>query len=922
MKLTIGDLRRAISNAGNTVAFAQLYQTVVGQCPIRSSPRLDLELPLPDPLLLIRELDAPLADFISGSAPVKSAPVPGDFDLTVISLPAYGKNLDSYLKTTLLNLHPDLLVLNVDPVNLAAETLYTFSLPCAVGYSFTSEIRGVDRQEIYNRRHFNPSGLYRHSIFEGWINRIPVLPLGKRPEAATLTYVPSQGYVDFEYTERAHWESEVAAAEQTLDHDLSGYTEGATPPFQPITRDLLKCASSAQREKLVDESCYLVSRLWEVIDFKKRTNPKPRVLIIADLAHYADIVYLCGLMKDGISDEIYGAAKAWPDFRKMIMDGVNQMYLENPELEHDGASEAFLSVFNDLVEKRYLEPLSDESVRNLAAQVAEKTRRHPQIERGISVRGTIAMLEVMRGLEMMRGHLTRAEVADAALICFPPRLKMRSEFPPTEVLQDILKEVFYGFSFEEDGAISAIRSINKISGGDILDKLNQMGKLPPEGRHLNNNIALPSIIPEDKSQQDLIKKLEQMQFLKKGQNGQFGLTPKALRAMMDQLEQRLAAREISPDEYQRQKEVLQTQMRKLSQPQFKMSSRDLANTIMELIDAQDRQWNKDINFQTLRTYYHIKENSEGVQIGDEKRDYYALQKLIDDLEKRKILAAATNTSGLLLTGLALDLLLKYFIEDERPARSSQSLTGRGKTLSAERSQEVRRFSSGDSFRDIALRPTLREIAHQKRSLKDIRASDLRVFLKQPRKPQSDIVICMDTSGSMGFHQKLMYSRLVAAGLIQAAFRERNRVGLVAFNDSGQIAIPLTATDKEALLNCIAGLNARGNTNIGEGIKTSCNMLFKNFTGNQKRIILVSDGQPTAMSESAFSKLKERREKDLTEESAILETRAAAGKGIQLSVIHIAGEGEANEQFVKNIVLAGKGKLRRISGPDDIKGLMK
>ena len=85
--------------------------------------------------------------------------------------------------------------------------------------------------------------------------------------------------------------------------------------------------------------------------------------------------------------------------------------------------------------------------------------------------------------------------------------------------------------------------------------------------------------------------------------------------------------------------------------------------------------------------------------------------------------------------------------------------------------------------------------------------------------------------------------------------------------------------------------------------------------------MVSDGQPTALSESAFSKLKGHDEKDLTEESAILETRLAAEKGIVLSVIHIAGEGEANDKFVKNIAQAGKGKIQRISGPDDLKGLM-
>ena len=469
----------------------------------------------------------------------------------------------------------------------------------------------------------------------------------------------------------------------------------------------------------------------------------------------------------------------------------------------------------------------------MAVAIAEKTRHNPAINRGISVRGSIAMIEVLRGLVSMRGILTREVVARAAIIAFAPRLTTKAGTSSDFVLEDIIKEVLFDFSFESDFSESAIQSIKKLSGGDILEKLNQMGQLPQEGTNLKRSSSVPAIIPENESNRDVLRKLEKMDFLKKGQNGQYNLTQKALQAMLDQLEKRLRAKEITPEEFGRQKALLQSRMNNLDKPHFKMSAKELASTIMELIDAQDRQWNKDISFQTMRTYYHIKENSEGEALGDEKRDYYSLQKLIDDLERHKILAVTPQSSGLLLTGLAMEMLLNYFLYQKQSNRQVQSTRGNGKTLSIERGQEIRRFSSGDAFRDVAVRPTLREIARQKRSLKEIRHSDLKVFLKQPRKPQSDIVICMDTSGSMGFHQKLMYARLVAAGLVQAAIREKNRVGIVAFNDSGQISIPLTATDKETLLNCIAGLNARGNTNIGEGIKTSRNMLFKD-TGKQPK----------------------------------------------------------------------------------------
>jgi Mg-chelatase subunit ChlD len=392
--------------------------------------------------------------------------------------------------------------------------------------------------------------------------------------------------------------------------------------------------------------------------------------------------------------------------------------------------------------------------------------------------------------------------------------------------------------------------------------------------------------------------------------------------LMDDLEEKLKTGQITWDEYNRQKSGLMAKMRSASEPVFKLTSRELASTIMEMIDAQDKQWNREVSFQAMHAYYHIKENSEGAELSPEKRDYYTLQKLIEDMERRKILMAAGQASSYMLTGMALNILLKYLIDQDITGRNVESVHGRGKALAEERNHEVRRYSSGDAFRDISIRQTLKQTARQKKSLAEIRSHDLRVFLKQPRKPQSDVILCLDTSGSMGFHQKLMYARLVAAGLVQAALKDRNRVGIVAFNDHGQITIPLTDTDKDSLLNCLAGLNARGNTNIGEGIRSSSNLLFRSYNRNQKHIVLISDGQPTALSESSLSRLKDLGEKDLTEESALLETRQAAAKGVQLSVIHIAGQGEASDSFIKNIAKAGKGKIRRISGPEDLKGMLR
>jgi Mg-chelatase subunit ChlD len=234
---------------------------------------------------------------------------------------------------------------------------------------------------------------------------------------------------------------------------------------------------------------------------------------------------------------------------------------------------------------------------------------------------------------------------------------------------------------------------------------------------------------------------------------------------------------------------------------------------------------------------------------------------------------------------------------------------------------VRRYNSGDAFRDISVRHTLKEVARQRKELTDVRRSDFRVFMKQRRKQQSDIVLCLDTSGSMGFHHKLMFARLAAIGIAKAAVENGDRVGVVAFDNATQTILPITAKDKESIVDYISQLFARGNTNIGDGIRCATDLLSQGKSQNQKYIVLVTDGQPTAISQQTFERLKVQSEKDLTEESAVMETRKAAARGIKLSVVHVANRNEPSGEFIRSLARAGRGKVRRMSGLEDLGTIM-
>ncbi|HSW57152.1 MAG TPA: VWA domain-containing protein [Dehalococcoidales bacterium] len=920
MRLYIEDLQRAIANSGDVSVFSRLYHRVTEYPQPEKSLSFYGEFPLVKPDILLRDRDVGLANILYGEKTARIH-LPASIKLKVLSMPLSGHNLMSYLKSSAERYKPDLIALIVDPLTMAAEIQYAFSLACACDFSCQASIRERGRREPMVKLSFHPAGLINQAILFGWMNKIPVIPLGKRPAEAKLNFVHGQGFIDLNHHETINWEKNQRQAENDLENWLNQKPENAPEIPEVISRDLLRTASESQREKLLEESCYFFSRLMQVLTHENEQSRSPKVLVLSDLAHFPDIKYLGHLLEENITDEIWRNAEPQPDYNNLILDVKNPNYQIVDEAESGSACKLFARYFSDFTESRLNESMTDDEAIKLTAQITGRIRSHPAISGGISVRGTIAMIEVMRGLAVIRGRLNREIVGRSAQIALGSRLRLKSDITDSGLLDDILKETIFGFTFEPDPAQMGLATLKQLSGGNMLDRIGRMGQLPPEGNNFQKTGFNPSIVPSDESDNKALIQLIKMDLIKRGQDGKYRLTRKAVQSLLDELEFEMKSGDISADEYHSRKTALQNMLKSMVQPRFKMSSKELAETIMELVDAHDSQWNKEINFQSLRTYYHIKENSEGSKLSEYKRDYHSLQKLIEDLEKRNILAPIGPSSGLILTGLAMDFLLKAILIDTPVHRDAHSSLEKGQAVSYIRSIETRRYSSGDTFRDIAIRPTLREIARQKRSLKNIRRSDLRVFLKQRRKTQKDIMLCIDTSGSMGFHQKLLYARLAAAGICKAGLREKNRVGLIAFSDSDQITVPLTEENDTRFLDIVAGLQARGNTNIGEGIKRSRQMLFENRSRNQKHLVLISDGQPTAISEEAYSKLQGSPLKDLTEEYAIAETRLAARQGIRLSIIHIAGDGESNEQFVKDLVRCGGGILKRIKGPGDLKNLV-
>jgi Mg-chelatase subunit ChlD len=925
MGLTIDDIRGAIAASGDVSSFVEICHEALGDPPVPAVPLFDTPLELPLSTALLEQIDPGLAaSFTNRERAAHIARSPSaNVAVTLLPVAPYGKNIGTYLEKVIDELQPSVIAIDSCPVEFSADILYAFSLPGAVGLPAYGEIVHQGNGAYFNSRTFHAGGVHATAILKSWLHKIPLLPAGAEPQRKAAEH----GLDD------AGWQQNLSAAYGMLDERVSAGTDfqSGIRLADEISAALMKAAvinmNSHMREHIAVESYYVASRLADIASDLCSRGDNIRILAIIDIARYQDMKQVIGLLLRGITEEIYFPMKTGCRAADMVMMGKHHDTLQEKAQKHAPTStlaqELFSRQFEAHMKAKSGEVLTEAETHRLITEIARRTRFHPAIARGVSVRGTIAFEEIVKAVGEMGGGLTRENIRKAALITLPTRIALKQQQDDASaIIGTIAKEVLYGIRFAcrpQEAELAGM--LQRLGAGDILDSLGELGQVLPEHGNKPKTVNAPAVVCDPEKYRKLLQCLENRQFLKKEDLGRFTLTEKALEYLLDQLEHKLRDGEISASEYDQQKSRLMSMMSRVKKPQFQMTAKELATTVMELMDAKDKQWSSEVSFERMHVYYHVKENSEGAELSPQKRDYNALKRLIDDMEKREILRAAEKTSGLLLTGTALDILLNYLIENDAEGRGQKETKGLGRVRAYERTQAIRRYSSGDTFRDLSVRHTLKEIARHKKPLPEIRKRDLRVYLKEPRQPQTDIIVCIDTSGSMGFRHKLIYARLAAAGLVRAAIEAGDNIGMVTFDDYGQVTVPLTATDRDSLLDRIAGLSARGNTNIGDGIACSGKLLFQNHSSNLKSIVLITDGQPTALSEPVFSHLKALKEKDLTEESALLETRQAAAKGARLSVIHIADRGEPSGKFIRDIARIGNGKIHRMSGPEDLRVIL-
>jgi Mg-chelatase subunit ChlD len=572
------------------------------------------------------------------------------------------------------------------------------------------------------------------------------------------------------------------------------------------------------------------------------------------------------------------------------------------------------------------EQLIDSEVAELVAAIVHQTRQHPDIVHGVSVSGAIAFRQLIQGFAQIENKQTLNIIEKAAMIALPPRVLTRQgdRESAIAIVSDIVQEILYGIVSDIQIISSQqIKDIEQLSLEDFIEALQNLGfseALQNQNLGQSNEKGKIEIVSGKDGYQQILDNLTHRNSQRKDTEEWYQALEKAIKSLMADLENKRATDKISLSDYKFEKKKLEEILNSAWHLQSKMSEKELAETIIEFMDAKDKQWQKELDFQDMYVYYHIKETNDRGELSLPKRSWYSLKVVIDYFEHQDLVNTDKTGTTFSLTARALDVVLKYFIL--RPDKDGKSRFRKSHPKSAvnERRQETRKYITGDVYRDISVRHTLREIARRKKKLSDIDRRDLRVFIKENQRPKSDIMLCLDSSGSMGFHQKLTLARLAAAALAKTALQKGDRVGIVSFDDLGGLVI--APTDKEdVIFSYLAGIKAGGNTNIGDGLKCAKQPLLRDNHQNQKSIVLITDGEPTAISEKAMHWLEPHQERDLTFDYTILETKRAALNGIETSVIHITDEKEAGKNLVNTIAKLGHGRVQRITRPADLKEIV-
>jgi Mg-chelatase subunit ChlD len=199
------------------------------------------------------------------------------------------------------------------------------------------------------------------------------------------------------------------------------------------------------------------------------------------------------------------------------------------------------------------------------------------------------------------------------------------------------------------------------------------------------------------------------------------------------------------------------------------------------------------------------------------------------------------------------------------------------------------------YRDIAIKQSVKTAI--RRQHREMKKEDLRVYERE-KKGGITIIYALDSSGSMK-GEKIRMGKQAGVALAYKAIEEKNKVGLIVFNEDVKSFV-MPSLDFQEILMGLVNIRSRAETDFSASIEKALEM----FSGTKgtKHLILLTDVLPT--------------KGDDPEKKTLHAVSLARNSEITISIIGINLDDEGIK-LAKKIIEISRGRLYRVKNLNNV-----